>query len=61
MYELTSPLPYNPQHKLSSRRIVKAKDVTVEDWRARLGFPTYDCTTSTLNNTTQMVQTLQAE
>ena len=61
VYELTSSLPYNPQQRLSSRRIVQGKGVSVKEWRARLGYPTFECTKATLDNTTQMVQTLQAE
>ena len=37
------------------------KGVSVKEWWARLGFPTFECTQATLENTTQMVQTLQAE
>ena len=61
VYDITSPLPYNPQHRLMSRRIHKEPSGKLTEWRARLGYPTFDCTKSTLNNTTQMVQTLQAE
>ena len=61
VYELTSPFPYNPQKRLSSRRIEKGEGVSVGEWRARLGYPTFKTTEATLHNTTQMVQTLQAE
>ena len=58
--ELTSRLRYEPQ-KLSSRRATPIPTKEIEAWRYRLGFPTYAVTKSTLINTTQIVQTLQAE
>ena len=59
VYELTSQFAYNPQ-SIKIRR-VSTIDVGVEDWCARLGYPTYEVTQVTLKNTTQMIQTLQAE
>jgi hypothetical protein len=59
VYELTSPFAYNPQS--SKIRRVSTIDVGVEEWRARLGYPTYEVTQASLKNTTEMVQTLQAE
>jgi hypothetical protein len=61
IHELTSPLPYEPQNRRHSRRGTKNKTVTLEEWRARLGFPTENVTRHTIANTTQMVKTLQAE
>ena len=58
--ELTSSLPYNPQDHYS-RQMKTSQRISVEDWRAQLGFPTLAVTKATLYNTTQMVQTLQAE
>ena len=55
VYELTSPKPYHPQKRLYTRR------VDVRQWQQRLGYPTLAITKATLNNTTQMVQTLQSE
>ena len=43
------------------RRVNNNIEVSVEEWRTRLGFPTYEVTRSTLANTTQMVKTLQVE
>ena len=61
IYELTSPNPYNPQQSHRLRRVSNNLEVSVKEWRARLGYPTYEVTRSTLANTTQMVKTLQAE
>ncbi len=63
-YELTSPLSYEPQRRYDSRRVRGPEDtsaVTVEEWRARLGFPSYPVTEQTLKNTTHMVTSLQAK
>ena len=38
-----------------------ANKVTVEEWCARLGYPTHEVTQHTLTNTTNYVQSLQAE
>ena len=46
---------------MALRRLNKASDDDVKEWRARLGYPTYGTTRTTLKNTTQMVQILQAE
>jgi len=59
--ELTSPRPYEPQRRRSSRRVQRESGTDVETWRARLGYPTYEVVKATIDNTTQMVQTLQAE
>lgn len=61
MYALISPLPYNPQDRLISRRVEKTKGATSKEWRSRLGYLTIECTKTTLENTTQIVQTLQIE
>ena len=58
--ELTSRLSYETQ-RFCSRREAAILIKEVEAWRSWLVFPTYDVTKSTLVNTTQMVQTLQAE
>ncbi len=60
--ELTSPMSYNPQDpRRYTRRVFKAVDVTFEEWRARLGYPTLAVTKKTIAATTQMVKTLEAE
>ena len=59
--ELTSSQPYEPQSRRFSRRAPRRKAADINDWRAKLGFPTFEVTEATLSNTTQMVQTLQAE
>ena len=61
IYELTSSRLYEPQHRYDTRRVSTKPSVTVEEWRACLGFPTLATTKSTLQNTTQMVSTLQSE
>ena len=58
--ELTSALPYKPQRR-SSRLMSTVRRASVEDWRKRLGYPTFEVTKATLQNTTHHIQTLQAE
>ena len=60
-HELTSRKPYTPQNRQHSRRGERAPAVSIADWRARLGYPTMEVTRQTIQNTTQLVQTLQAE
>ena len=55
MYELT----YNLQS--AKVRRVSGLDVSIDEWRTRLGYPTFENTRDNLKNTTQMVQILQAE
>ena len=59
--ELTSSQPYEPRIRRFSRHAPRRKARDVNDWSAKLGFPTVEVTEATLSNTTQMVQTLQAE
>jgi len=59
--EMTSSQPYEPQSRRLSLCAPRKKAEDINDWRAKLGFPTYEVTKATLGNTTQMVQTLQAE
>lgn len=58
--QLTSPRPYEPQRRVTTRRVQKDK-ISEDVWRARLGYPTRAVTHNTLCNTSQMVQTLQSE
>ena len=60
---LTSSTAYDPtlQKRCHTRRVFKAVDVTFEEWRARLGYPTLAVTKKTIAATTQMVKTLEAE
>ena len=58
---LTSPLPYEPQTRRSSRRLPSPVGASSQEWRARLGFPTLSVTEATLEHTTNMVQTLRSE
>ena len=39
IYEITSPNPYNPQESHRLRRVSNNLEVSVEEWRANLGFP----------------------
>ena len=60
--ELTSSMTYNPQDpRRYTRRVFKAVDVTYDEWRGRLGYPTLEVTKKTIAATTQMVKTLEAE
>ena len=58
--ELTSALPYKLQRR-SSRLMPTVRRASVEDWRKRLSYPTFEVTKATLKNTTQHIKTLQAE
>jgi len=57
---LTSPEAYEPQHRRYTRRMTPSK-VDIDEWRRRLGYPTYAVTRKTLENTTRMVNTVEAE
>ena len=57
--ELTSPMPYDPQHRYCCR--VHQLKITLEQWRDRSGFPTLEVTKATSVHNTNMAQTLQAE
>lgn len=61
--ELTSPLPYEPtERKYTRRRLCKPLDDTqLQEWRARLGYPPLEVVKKTLDATTQMVPTVEAE
>ena len=59
--QLTSSSPYEPQRRRYSRRVHKAVDVSLDEWRARLGYPTLEVTNTTIKSTTQMVKSLEAE
>ena len=52
IYKITSPNPYQPQLSHMLRWVNNNLEVSVEEWRAKLGFPTYEVTRSTLANTT---------
>ena len=58
--ELTSDLPYLPQRRYS-RRAPCDISPDVVTWRARLGYPTFECTKATMLHCTSFVKTLQAE
>ena len=58
--KVNSPREYTPQRRYL-RRMKGINKVTVEEWRARLGYPTHEVTQRTLANTTNYVQSLQAE
>ena len=59
--ELTAPTPYEPEKRVYSRRMHKTGEVSAEEWRARLGYPTLSVAKKTLESTTQLVKTLKAE
>lgn len=61
--EITSPLPYEPQQRIFTRRRhtqVNEKQ-EVAKWRANLGYPTVEVVRKTLQCTTQLVPTVEAE
>ena len=60
-FTLTSELPYLPQKYIVARNLKVKNLESINKWRAQLGYPTYITTSATLNNTTQLVQSLQAE
>ena len=57
---LTSPESYMPQQRRYTRRIVPS-DISEEEWQKRLGYPPLLVTRKTLQNTTRMVNTVEAE
>ena len=57
--EITSPLPYEPQHRYS-RRLDTSK-IDIEDWRARLGYPIYEVIKLIVHHTTHLINTLQSK
>ena len=62
VYELTSPHEYKPQSSINTRRLNKTHvRGGVQDWRKRLGYPTFETTKATLAVTSHMVANLQAE
>ena len=44
---ITSPLPYEPQMRRSSRRLPSLVGASSDEWRARVGFPTLAVTYAT--------------
>ena len=58
---LTSPGAYEPQHRRFLHPVVPTQ-VNIEQWRKRLGYPTFDITKRTLvESTTQFVNSVKAE
>ena len=57
---LTSDSTYTPQTRKYSRR-VEPKKLTLKDWQARLGYCTEEVTRKTLEGTTRLVPTVEAE
>jgi len=53
--EMTSSQPYEPQSRRFSRCAPHREAEDINDWRAKLGLPTFEVTEATLGNTTQMV------
>mmetsp|Transcript_12883 Transcript_12883/g.18396 ORF Transcript_12883/g.18396 Transcript_12883/m.18396 type:complete len:193 (-) Transcript_12883:627-1205(-) len=59
--ELTSPLSYEPDRRVCTRR-GKAQDaIPISEWRAHLGYPTVAVVKHTLQCTTRLVDTVEAE
>ncbi len=65
VYELTSPQPYEPTVRRYTRRMrndsKQNKDELINEWHARLGYPPREVVKHTLESTTQMVKTVEAE
>ena len=57
---LTSPQPYQPQERIYTRRITPTP-VSDWEWQQRLCYPTMEVTRKTLENTTRLVNTVEAE
>ena len=61
-YTLTADTPFEPQlGRIYSRRMQTPGPLTVEDWRANLGYPTREVTQQTIKNTTQLIRSVEAE
>ena len=60
---LTSPQPYEPKQRYFTRRVATTKqaNVSIEEWRRRLGYPTMDVAKKTIAATTNLVTTVEAE
>ena len=59
--EITSPQPYEPQHRRSSRRLPTSSIPSIDEWRRRLGYPTQAITNLTLKNTTSFIKNTDAD
>ena len=59
--QLIKSLAYEPQSCRTSCRIISISEISVNEWRHRLGCPTLKMTEKTISNTTNMIRTLQSE
>ena len=59
--ELTSPQPYNPSTRLWTCRLSGYSKTELSEWRGKLGFPPAGIVKRTLQNTSQLVRTVEAE
>ena len=59
--ELTSPLQYEPDRRVYTRRRKTHDVIPIGEWRARLGYPTEAVVKNTLQCTTRLVDTVEAE
>ena len=59
--EFTSPLPYEPDKRLFTRRVTVYGPEEVSVWRKRLGYPPSAVVKKTLENTTQLIKSVEAE
>ena len=59
--ELISPLAYEPQRQRHCWRMIFPIGSSTEGWRSRLGYPTLEVMKNTLQNTINMITTLQSE
>ena len=59
--EFTSPLPYEPDRRVYTRRVNVYVPEEVSVWRKILGFPPEQVVKKTLENTSQLIKTVEAE
>ena len=59
--ELTSPLPYEPERRVHTRRVTVYSPEEITIWRKRLGFPPKAVVQKTLEHTSQFIKTVEAE
>ena len=59
--ELTSPLPYEPDKRRFTRRVTVYGAEEVKSWRKNLGFPPELVVKKTLENTSQLIQSVETK
>ena len=59
--EFTSPKPYDPQQRLTSRRVSGYSDDEIKLWKYRLAFQPDNVILKTLQNTSQLIKSVECE